>query len=780
MKRIVLVAACAVIGAGPMAAQAQTKLESVTVSARKREEAAQTVPLAITALSAADLEQQGVEELLDIQYQTPGLFLRPVAGSPSSTILILRGQSQADSLLTTDASVGVYVDGVYVPRQLGLRASLYDIEHVEVVKGPQGTLYGRNTTGGAVSITTAKPSHDGFGGFAEAGYGRFDAWEAGAAVNLPLVADKLAVRLTGQFRDRDGYGRSAFLDEERADDNQVLARVGIMADPNDKVNVSITGEYQRAKNKGAIHQLAYPTAFNLGAGIVPAGVIATAVEIGALNPADIPSGPTFVPGLFAGFDYLQGLVGGVGGNIYTNTAGDPEFAFFEAYGLAATITVDLGWADLKSITGYREFTNNRIIDLDGSPLHIFRGELFSHSSFVSEEVQLVGNSFSDRLEWVLGAFYSSESGHEVNANYALNAINPANPATNDGDVSNSSWAAFAQGTYAITDALRFTAGVRYTEETKKLTSRNFSGEGPFYQCSLPTDPDIRPDPNVCEAYFSDTFDAVSWLFSLDYRLTDTVLAYAKSSRGFRGGGQNLRGSSDPVSFMPFAPETATDFELGIKADMLDQRLRLNLAGYVTKYKEIQRSVIFPTPQGNVVTILTNAAKATISGFEAEATAIPVDGLTLKASASLTDAEYDEFMDIDPVTRLPRDRSDELFAIPKWTYSASARYDLPVGENTLGLQLDWYWQSKVDFSPSSGPGVPASVGVQKAYGLLNARLDFYVEAWDLEVAVFGRNLANEKYFVDFVDFTSTPIGHVVGVVGEPRVWGIQLKKRFGGI
>lgn len=751
-------------------------IDEVVVSARRREESLQDVPMAISAFSADDLARHGVAEFKDIQYRTPGLFLRPVAGSPSSTVLSLRGQTQADSLLTTDSSVGVYVDGVYVPRQLGLKSALYDIEHVEVLKGPQGTLYGRNTTGGAVGLRTVRPDHDGVHGFLEGEYGRFDRINLGGAVNVPLVEDRLAMRAVVRRQQRDGYGRSTFLNRDLADNDEWLLRLAFDAVLSERVHLAVTGQYQDLDQSGAIHQLTFPGTLDLAAGQIPASAIAAGVELGELDPADLATaGPTFVPGVMAGFAFLESqLLGGPDGNLFTNTAGDREFVSFESHSLAATLTVELPWGELVSTTGYRKFENARTIDLDGTFLGLFRGELNSESEFISQELHLLGSAFEERLDWIVGAYYSNEEGDEQNPNFALNAINPNNPAASDGSIDNSSWALFGQGSYAVNERVNVTAGLRYTEETKKLTSRNFVGAGPNPICNLPDDPVARPDPNVCEARFSDTFSDWSWLLSVDYSFEHPTLLYARTSRGFRGGGQNLRGNTDITSFIAFEPEYATDYEVGIKTDLFDRRLRLNLAAYYTDYEDIQRSVIFPTPEGNVVTVLVNAAEATIRGLEFDALAQLGDHWSIEAGLALVDASYDEFIDVDPVTRGPRDRSNEDFNTPKWTSDLLLRYERDVQGNRLGMQVHGYWQSSVNYNPASRP---PGAGRQGSYALYNARVDLHIPRWDLDLVLFGRNLTNKTYFVDKVDFT-TSLGYIVGVVAEPRTWGLQVKKRFG--
>jgi iron complex outermembrane recepter protein len=246
------------------------------------------------------------------------------------------------------------------------------------------------------------------------------------------------------------------------------------------------------------------------------------------------------------------------------------------------------------------------------------------------------------------------------------------------------------------------------------------------------------------------------------------MIYAKTSRGFRCGGLNGASSNAEGGFVPFEPEVATDYELGLKSDWLGGALRVNAAAYYTDYKQIQRSVVVSTSTGSFTTIIQNAAKASIKGAELEVIARPVAGLTLTGTLGYTDATYDRFID------LGRDRSGEKFAVPKWTYSLSGRYAAPIGPGTFSVQADWFWRDRVVFEPTATQLDSVS---QEAYGLLNGRISYDLAEHDLEIAVFGRNLLDKTYRGSALSLE--PVGFNIAYTGDRRVWGIQLRRRFGG-
>lgn len=755
--------ALAAMGAQEVAA-ATAAIEEVVVTARKRAENLQDVPIAVSAFSQSELEAQTIQEFVDLRAHLPGVHISQVQGDPSAAVITIRGQSQADTLLTTDSSVGVYVDGVNLPRQQGLNANLFDIERVEVLKGPQGTLYGRNTTGGAINLIARKPDYDGWHGYLSGTTGNENFVQMAGAVNVPL-ADNAAARFAVQKTDQDGWGESSFTGNELYDQDELFVRGSLLFEPTERLSILLQADYLDVDEGGAAEKLLQPGGYPLdpNAPFAPTPSVVAAAELGLFDPTNP------VPGLLAGY---EALVGYMGGDMLDNASNADVYSKAELWGGGLTVTYALtDQMELKSVTGYRNWETSRLLDMDGTPFTILHPELAVDADFFSQELQLLGSS--GQLDWVVGAYYSTEEGTDGSVTRAVAVLNPAQPNVLDGDVQNESWALFAQGTYAVTERLDVTAGLRYTEEKKELTSHNrvFDPVSGQFQCQLP--PGNVPIDR-CSADFSDTFSDPSWLLSADYQLTDSTMVYASIARGFRGGGQNIRGNPDPSSFSAFEPETATTYELGFKGDLLNSLVRLNASAYFTDYEDIQRSIIVPGAGGNVVTILTNAAEAEITGFETELWLYPTDGLSIFSTVSYTDFEYKKFDSLaqDGVTVV--DRSGEDVGLPEWQYSVAARYELPIGRNLLSAQVDYHWQDDINLTPTSP--VPGIVG-QDSYGLWNARIAYQFLDRGLTLALWGKNLGDEEYLVTATDFSGN-IGHTIGVVGRPRSYGLTLTLDFG--
>ena len=751
-------------------------IEEIVVTARKREESLQDVPVAVSAFSGNDLARQSVQEFIDLNAQLPGVYVSMVQHHASMATVAIRGQAQADTLMTTDSSVGVYVDGINLPRQQGLNANMFDIERVEVLKGPQGTLYGRNTTGGAINVVTRKPDYDGVHGFLEGTGGNENFTQVAGAVNVPL-AETAAARIAVQKTDQDGWGESRVTGNDLYDQDELFVRGSFMADPTDRLNILVQADYLKVDENGAAEKLLQPG----GNPFDPANVrgstpaIVAGVELGVLNPADIPSaanpvpGPTFVSGVMAGYAAMAAYADG---ELLKTDSGTDTFSDATLWGGGVTISYDLtDTLTIQSISGYRNWEADGQLDMDGTPFSILHPLMQADADFFSQELQLLGAS--DRFDWVVGAYYSKEDGEDGSTTTAVAAINPFQPNVLDGHVENSSWAVFGQGTYSVTDRMNVTAGLRYTEEKKKLTSSNrvFNQLTQQFVCELP--PGGVPI-DQCAASFSDSFNDPSWLLAADYRLNDGVMVYGSIAKGFRGGGQNLRGGSDPSSFSAFEPETATTYEVGLKGDFFDRLARLNAAAYFTDYQDIQRSIIVPGSGGNVVTILTNAAEAEITGFELEGWLYPTEHLTLFATVGYMDFEYKDFSSLgqDGVTVI--DRTGEPISLPGWQYSLSARYDQPIGPNLLGLQVDYSWQDEFNDSPTS---VAPDANTIESVGLWNARLEYTLIDAGVTLALWGKNLSDEVYVAHTTDFSGN-IGHTVGVISRPRSFGLTARWDLG--
>ncbi len=753
-------------------------MEEVVVTARKREESLQEVPVAVSAFSQEQIELQTIQEFIDIEAQIPGVFISQTQHDPSIAAISIRGQQQPDFLLTNDSAVGAYVDNVNLPRQAGLNANLFDIERVEVLKGPQGTLYGRNTTGGAINVISRKADYEGTHGYLKASYGNKNFTQISGALNIPF-SDTAAARIAAQKTDQDGWGKSRFTGDDLYDQDEIFLRGSLVWDPSERVNIQLQADYMDLDEGGAVEKLTQPGG-NLTNGLPDTSSLSAGIEL---------SGAPFVPANYV--DYVNSgyaaMEAYVDGELLKTDADADVFSKATLWGGGLTIGVDIANdIELRSITGYRNWETAQLLDLDGTPFKLLHPLLAVDADFFSQELQLMG--VNDRLNWVVGGYYSRENGIDGSTTISVRALNPTTNITR-GEVTNTSWALFGQATYAVTDRINITGGLRWTEEKKELTNMNRLAAGDLItpstastvddavenaliiRCRVPPG-DIPVDQ--CAVDLSDTFNDPSWLISVDYRINDQVMIYASNARSWRGGGQNLRADGDLASAQPFKPETATSYEAGLKGDFADGLMRLNAAAYYVDYKDIQRSIIVPGSEGgSVVTVLTNAAKAEISGFEAEAWLTPSESLSFFATVGHLDFKYKDFESFaqDGVTVV--DRSDEGVPLPDWQFSLSARYDTEIGDNDLGIQVDYLWTEKFSTDPTSArqDAVTRDTG-----GLLNARVD-WLFGDDFKLSLWGKNLTDEEFIATTTDFTGN-LGPTISVVGRPRSFGLTLSKMFG--
>lgn len=727
-----------------------TGIGDIVVTARKRAESAQTVPISITALGEQKLRDFTIRDVAEVAQQAPGLYIAPSPASASGLLLAIRGQSQGDVLLTLDSSVGVYIDGVYYPRQLGINSAFTDLERIEVLKGPQGTLYGKNTTGGAISITTRQPDLDRIDGFASTTLGNYSRFNISGALNVPIVNDLAAIRVSGERARRGGFGEDS-AGNPLSNENSTSFRGHLLIHPGSGTNFTLSGDYLNIDEGGQITRLAsvnpYPATAPL---VTPTGLLtATAIQAGL---------PVTPAGLTAARNLLLSYIGGDPYNSYAST---PQFSRFSRWGISGDLRQDITSAiTFRSITAYSETNRSSSADIDATPFRLFEPTFDTQSQVFSQELQLAKDSKSG-INWILGGYYSLETGHELVVSTSLVPINATNPGIQEGDVRNKSIAVFGQVYYNITDTLRATGGLRYTSETKSLVSFNRTALG----CNIP--PSLL-DGSGCRAYFRNTWGNVSYLASLDWRIRPDTLLYVKNSRGFKGGGENIRGSAaSPVSFNPFSPETVMDYEVGLKTDLLDRRLRINFAAFYSDYKNIQRSTAVALG-GVVSTLITNATSAKIKGGELEVTAAPTERLTFSTSVSYIHAKYGAFLDAQI-----GDRSDEPFPIPKWTVATNAIYAVPLGGGSLRFTASYIWQDDVDYR---GSAVIDSAVTQPAFGLVNGRAALVLDSPKIEIALFVKNLLNKSYIVGGIDLDRT-LGFNMNVPGAPRTFGVDLTKRF---
>lgn len=762
------------------ARSANVGLEDIVVTARRSAESAQNVPIAITTVTSESLARLSVRDVVDVQKVTPGLFISS-QNSGGRAKLTIRGQAEADSRLSTDGSVGVYIDGVPLVRSYGLRSSMVDLAQVEVLKGPQGTLFGKNTTGGALNITTQHPTYD-LGGYIDLSYGTYDSKEIVGVVNVPLVADRLALRVVGQRVDRDGFGKNG--NGIGVDvDNAWFGRALLRADPTDNLRILLSGDYYRQKNTSTNVILTY-NAMLARANTATGALGAIAAELG-LDPASATDRQTAYDTWLGYFERSANQYGKAG-NFYGHSGTGPVIDYVRHYGFSGSIEYDIGDVTFKSITSYRRLKVSNGQDLDATPFYLQHSLVTTRQKNFSQELQL-SSIDSVGLDWQLGVFYNKETGNEGSFSNALSYINTGRASVVDADLENKSKAAYGQAVYNFSDTFRVTAGLRYTDDTRGVVSHN---RRDVSYANAPVPPESRNtcfvtvgggpiDPSVCTYATSTSSSKLTWLASADWRPVREVLLYASFSRGYRAGGYSIQAASSApataaalaANFTPFKPETVDNYEVGFKSDLLDRRLRVNGSFFLQNYKDIQAQ-IRDIVAGQVVSLIRNAAKAKPYGAELEITGQLTPEWVVNASAGYLNAKYDEYFARDAAGNL-LDLSNLPFPAPEWTWNLGTHYTLPVATGSVDFSANLAYTSKVNFRPQSGQN-DASVS-QPGYALLDARIAYDLEDIGLNFAIFGKNLTNKRYLNAATNLES--LGWNVGFPGNPRTIGMQVRKTF---
>lgn len=764
-------------------------IQEIVVVARKTEESLQTVPVAVSAYTGETLEKQSVVNITQLQTTTPNLTISSAVAQPGSATVFIRGQGSSDGLIAIDQAVGVYINGVYSARSTGGAFDMVDVQRVEVLRGPQGTLFGRNTTGGAINIIPNEPT-DEFDAMARFDYGNYDTFLARGMVNVPM-GDALAARVVYQHREHSGYGRNLTLDRELGDANSDFFRLTFkLQPPGSRFKALLSTDYTNFVNKGELVGLKSVT---VGGPTSPqqllVGLCNGTAPVPALNALQ-PFCPVQSPGT------LQSYIYGQNGNdnIRQVRNGTPSFGKSKTFGASGIFEYEISDAAvLKSTSAWRGVNLDALSDNDGTPF-LFTGGLGSGSANVisqdqfSQELQLSGKT--GRLQYILGGFYFVENGSDGSRSASLFPLSPTIGIV-DGEIRNKSLAGFGQVIFEIVDGVRLTGGLRYTEDTRRLVSRNrdqnfFSGA---IASSIPEflDGDAS-DP--FRATFKRKFNYWSYLASADWQAASNIFLYVKTSRSQRSGGFNTRavvGGNPPVSF---SPEEVTDYEAGAKIDLFDRHVRLNLAAFNSDVKNVQRSLI-GVAGTRLISGVANAASARIRGLEGELTVIPFDGLTLGANMGITDAKYKRFINILDNTDW---RNAAFPYTPKYTFGLTGDYEYEfAGAGTLRLRADYGWRSK-QFATAAQLPAAARVGLTPeqiaagnkalqdtakipSYGILNARIAFELDNPDLEFAVYARNITKKDYFTRLLPLENTPFGLTSYVPGDPRTYGVSVTWRY---
>lgn len=747
--------------------QAEAGIQEIVVTATRRAERLQDVPVAVTALTSAALETKQVTDVLTLAPKVPGMQSNPTLNMLEITVAI-RGVSQLNATIAQDPSIGTYVDGVYNVVNAGSNNALIDMERVEVLKGPQGTLFGRNTIGGAINISTARPQ-DKFGGYVKATAGNYKAWSGTGVVNVPISPGVLDSRFVYQHDQHGGYGKNRVTGNPTASYNSDYVRGSLLFTPAPGSEILLSGFYTDVNGNSAATKLGYFS------------------DVSPLN------------GLYP-------LVSGVPGDLMTNyvnrgkyqdayTDLDSRFGL-KQYGFTGTATVALGEAvSVKSITAYINTDYQRAADLDGTPYAFLQSPSYPiEAKQFSQELQLYGDALDSKLHWITGAYYFQVTGDQPLNLIALPNLSP--PASRVINISgprvkNRSYSAFAQITYEIVEDVRLTGGLRYVVDKRKAVFRDRQenlATGAFVACSLAHYP-FGTDPTLCTYTNKVKYDYIPWTVGLDYKPNANTLVYAKVSQGFRSGaypdsGPQAVGASPTLTsaqaaiataanlaaYQPVAPEKLISPEVGVKLDLLDRRLRINLAGYYSRYNNIQLPVILPpactgcAPLG----VLRNSGKADIWGGEIEVTAL-LGKLQIDLAAGYTDPKY---LAGSPNFGQP------VVKVSKFNGSVSANYPIDLGGNTLTLNSLYAYRSKTSLSAIQPNEAPASilVPIQKGFGLLSARASLDFADLPLTLAIYGQNLTDKKYKVAATT-AGPPINRGIYFPGAPLTFGASATYRF---
>ena len=784
-------------------ADTANQLEEITVTARYVRENLQETPIAITAITGDALEARGFTNIVDVTKVAPNVTLQQSGSNGGkAAVAYIRGVGQSDFTLAFEPGVGFYLDDVYFGTIFGAMFDLGDIDRVEVLRGPQGTLFGKNNEGGAVRIFTTQPKGDDSGYF-EAGYGSYNHFMVKAAYDFS-IAPTLALRLSGGMSRIDGYvTRYDFvclhpndpamtgnlpqitvhpdcqLGKEGGDDVTTV-RANLRWTPNEDLQVLLSADYLTDKGE--------PTATKTLA-ITTAGTLGRYNTNVLMNPASgfytgVPIDSRFVTNSpYTTYATFKDLSTGISFNPENNV---------DAWGIANTVEwkAPVG-LHVKNVMAYREYDGSFVYDGTGAPLSsvLYANPDFTHRQF-SEELNVSGLLFDDKLDWVAGIYYYDGLSKQGNGPVLLTSaeiIPPGIPGltepppgfsicgpmagcyglnfiTND-PVKVKNKSAFVHGQYQFTDKLAAEVGVRYSNESKTYTFSRITLQ------TVPNDP-LFPPPGGSLAGFEDNPSTTSrtkrWdpKVALQYKWTPSVMTYVQYATGYKGGGINPH----PVfvdQAVPFKEEKLTSYELGAKTLWFENRLRVNAAVFTSDYKDLQITVIGPAGAD----IVQNAGHIRISGVEGEIDAEPISNLLLNASFGYLNYDTIDLGAAAGVVGGPTETSKPAY-IPDWKYNVGLQYGIHLaGGAVVTPRVDWTYQTEVYNDPSNNP-----LALQPAYGLLDARLTWDTPGKQWQAAVVVQNALDKVYYINKYD-NSGSFGLVDGQPGRPRTAFVSIKRTF---
>ncbi|HET9863687.1 MAG TPA: TonB-dependent receptor [Steroidobacteraceae bacterium] len=812
------------------------QLEEITVTAQFREQNLQETPLAITAVSGDMLERRSQTDISEVARQAPNVTLAAQNQEyASGLIAYIRGIGQNDPNFAVEPGVGIYVDDVYLPTLTGSLLDLMDVERVEILRGPQGTLAGRNSIGGAIKMYSVRPQGDDSGSF-QATYGSFDRLDLRGIYDVRLT-DTLAMRVSGVSKNETGYikrldynlthpgtnvpTQAQGLNPVIGHDGGVAISAGKIAfrwQPNDNLDINLSTDYTRERNDAGVSTLLYANA---------AGLINNEPDrpwMTGTDGAAVPYNCQFVPSGRNSCDTLKGydrryVTYGTFADLYP---GDSQMPYkpltldphrdMDNWGVALSVEWQLSEAfSLTSITSYRDYETDWSYDVDGSPLTSNLLNQTQTNEQISQEFRLNGSA--GIVDFTFGAFYFDTDGFytaRVDIPYGgLDFVHGPDPTPSTNK------ALFANATFNFTDKFHLTTGLRESWDKKDYEYNRHNPDysdiqGPcnFFTGAQPTGPgptSIGNQPNCLlfgingtTAHFKN--DQLDWRAALDYRFTEDFMAYAQAATGYRAGGFNAR-PYFPSQATAHVPETITSYEIGFKSDMLDNKLRLNLAGFWFDYNDIVLLSTFceDLPVGQQTPCLrpSNVGSAEVKGAELELAYFPTKNFSIDASYSLLDFKYTE---INEAAGTGVSLNDITPYTPENKASLGLQYDVDaLWGGKLSLRVDASYQSEIfteagnvrslevsstnargaPYSQAGGGGpIPVLVAdnLISGYTLANARIWWQSEQSGWGAALEVQNLT-DKYYLGTKVNDAYAVGHVYGSPGKPRTWAVTIRKSF---
>lgn len=731
-------------------------LEEVIVTAERRESNLQEVPIAVTSLSQADLEAKHISDIGDLQALVPNLSIH--VGDANNAVVYIRGIGQIDSIAFFEPGVGIYLDDVYLGRAQGAFLDVVDVERIEVLRGPQGSLYGRNTIGGAIKYVSAAPTEE-LSGKVSVSLGNYNRRDIKATLAGPIAGDMLSGRLTVAHLEREGYASNAFDGKGDGDREMDFVRGVLNFDFSEAFNLQLSADYSDSTPERSR---------------TPAKE--TAINVTVVDP------------------YTFGV------SVQTFAADDDPFRvnvdfntteFTETQGLSANATWELNdTVTLKSITSLRELDYGTEIDLDGTPISAFSIFYFNQQEQKSQELQL--NITTDHWSLVSGLYYFKEEGETFDGGIFANLLIAG---AGEAEFTTTSYAVFSQLDFDFSDSFSGIVGLRYTEEEKQysriiedfdltaLAGIGFDGDGAVTYANpnllTPNADDLqlgggigvaRPAANPEPANFYN----FSPKLGLKYQLSDNGNIYATYSTSFKSGGFNGRLADGQLN--PYDEETLSSFELGLKTMLFDDRLRTNLAIFHNRYKDLQVSSFEATQDGSsLLPVFTNAGEAKMQGIELEITALLSEQLTLNSNVGFLDAKYTEYFagsDTDSNTSVDVSDEREMVNAPKVDAFIGLVYSVELSDlGNLDISSDLSYRSKTYLEVNS-----SEILAQSAYTLWNAALSFESsdEAWRVSFAV--KNITDEEYRTHAFDLSAFP-GVELAYYNPPRTYSANITYRF---